>query len=47
MRNGKTLFSDKRHFIYSNNGGNPSNQFGFIAVIHVELPLMPMLLHFM
>lgn len=48
MRDGKTLvFSGERHFNYSNNGGNASNQLGFIIAIFFELPLMHMLLHFM
>jgi hypothetical protein len=47
MRSGKTLiFRGERHFSYANNGGNASNQLGFIVAILFELPLMHMLLHF-
>ena len=47
MRNGKSLeFGGDRHFGYGGNGGNASNQLGFIIAIAFELPLMHMLLHF-
>jgi membrane protein YdbS with pleckstrin-like domain len=47
MRNGATLeFAGERHFGYARNGGNSSNQLGFIIAILFELPLTHMLLHF-
>lgn len=47
MRKGATLeFNGERHFGYARNGGNASNQLGFIIAILFELPLMHMLLHF-
>ena len=47
MRKGSTLeFNGNRHFGYARNGGNASNQLGFIIAILFELPLMHMLLHF-
>ncbi|KQW96407.1 hypothetical protein ASC94_06015 [Massilia sp. Root418] len=47
MRNGATLeFDGERDFGYARNGGNSSNQVGFIIAILFELPLMHMLLHF-
>ncbi|KQV90964.1 hypothetical protein ASD15_02600 [Massilia sp. Root351] len=47
MRKGASLeFSGGRRFGYARNGGNASNQLGFIIAILFELPLMHMLLHF-
>ena len=47
MRKGNSLeFKGEQHFGYARNGGNASNQLGFIIAILFELPLMHMLLHF-
>ena len=47
LRRGERLvFQGEQHFSYANNGGNASNQFGFLMVILFEMPLAHLIAHF-